>query len=100
MKKLAVHKYLDLEMNCPRCGKTDVPVEVELKLGRIDMIRFKLGDMAADLENCSGVYEQYAVCERCERDFFVAVSVSKGVFVSVEYVAEREPHIPGPRSLK
>ncbi len=96
---MAVHKYLDLIMTCPRCGAADAPIEVELKVGHVTLERLTIGSQIDELKGINTEVEGYASCELCERDFWISAIVRDGVIVKATYKSEDAPYIPGPRRI-
>lgn len=88
--------FLLASLACPRCGHVG-EVEIEANLdGRGPSRSYRLGDAILDwnpgiTESWAGrpplgnaEVEGYAVCESCEKDFFVSIVVAHDVIRSVE----------------
>ena len=91
-------------MTCPRCGALgEVEIEVVLD-GHGALHDYHIGD-TVKWNMCYGHYpgrpplgdlegDGYAVCPKCEKDFFVTVFVVRDVIARVEVVRDRSGYIP------
>jgi hypothetical protein len=92
---MAVHNYLHLMMDCPRCGTRNTDVEVELKVGEVQLASYRIGDAVPG--GGSGTTEGYAECGTCGKDFWVMIELDADRIVRAAYNPTRQPYIAGPR---
>ena len=97
--------YLILTITCPRCG-IESEMEAEFRFGLMDLTRYRIGDQIQwdglgtrkPLKHPDGgnyTDEAYVVCPSCKRDFWLDVSVKKGIIVSTTINKAKKPYISG-----
>lgn len=100
---MGLHNILVAPLRCPHC-QHDSEVEVELKFGLVDLTQFVVGDTykwkprkavqnggRPDGGNVDG--EGYAVCPRCEGNYFVVVRIRGDQITSAEPDVTRPGYI-------
>ena len=101
---MAVFNYLTLDLICPRCGITS-EMEAEFRFGLRELIHYRIGDSLrwdgagvktpeSRPENGNYIGEAYAVCPKCERDFWLTVTIKDDLIFSAVVDPTRAPYIP------
>lgn len=99
-----MYNVLNLVMICPRCGVSSA-IEAEFRFGLRNLTQYQLGDTikwegkgtkTPTHRPPGGNYlgEAYAVCQHCQRDFWLRVIVRADTIASVELDSTRQPYIP------
>lgn len=100
---MSVYNYLLLKVICPRCG-VEADMEAEFRFGLRELTYYHIGDRlqwdgmgvkTPETRPEEGNYddEAYVVCPRCERDFWLVVSVRKDIIVKAMVDPTKQPYI-------
>ena len=101
---MSIYNYLLLSIHCPRCGSEE-EMEAEFRFGLRELERYRIGEQlrwdgmgtrTPRIRPKDGDYkgEAYVVCPKCNRDFWLNVSVEKDVITSATPVLGKQPYIP------
>jgi len=104
---MGMYNKLAGTVRCPRCGEV-VDADFELFFGLRDLTQYRIGDVYkwvprrepqnGGRPNVSDpVGSAYAVCPKCEKDFFARVCLRGDVVASVEPDPDRVPYDPDRR---
>jgi hypothetical protein len=88
------------EGTCPRCGFSG-EMEAEFKFGYLSLIHYKMGDKVEWVGNRksgrpeNGLYvgDGYVVCPKCDKDFWLTITVNHDVIVGAEVNPLIKPYI-------
>lgn len=100
---MGMYNLLQCSVTCPHCGHSG-NVEVEMKLGQLDLAEYRIGDRlawspgrsverGARPESGTVDGDGYVECPVCGRDYFLVVQVISDRIVGVRVDADRPGYI-------
>ena len=100
---MSIYNYLILSITCPRCGSEE-EMEAEFRFGLRELTRYHIGDQlrwdgtgirTPRTRPEGGNYndEAYVVCPKCNRDFWLNISVKQDIIVSATPAPDKQPYI-------
>ena len=102
---MGVYNILYTEIVCPHCS-TQQHTEVDFRFGAVEGFSYHIGDTlilprygdSSHLKNYIG--EGWVDCPHCRRDFWVDISVNKGILTRVEINTDKSGYVPKPQPEK
>lgn len=93
---MATFDTIMTKLNCPRCGHYG-EFKIQAYLPSANCFTYKIGDPIINIKRKKvpecGIYEGYAECPSCEKDFHLLVSVEDKKVSSIEIDKSKKGYI-------
>lgn len=92
---MGMYNYLYAEITCPIC-KQNSKMEIEFRIGYLNIDKYIIGDKIRWSDGLKKglkgkrpqdgnlIDEGYVVCEKCNHDFFVVITIKNDIIVDVK----------------